>query len=183
MNALCSHLRWIFLLALLLAGFAADASDTTNLVAGSTNTSHGSNETYATYTSPTPAAAATNQASPLVNDALPNPLASLGRVMLMLAVVLALFLAGVWLFRNWQRLTIHRGQVPKLNILETRALGGRQAIYVVGYANERFLIASSPAGINMLTHLQPGEETPATEPLTAPQPTFAATLAQMLKGK
>ena len=44
-----------------------------------------------------------------------------------------LFLGGVWLFRNWQRLVIQRGRAPKLNVLEIRSLGGRQALYVVGY--------------------------------------------------
>ncbi len=114
---------------------------------------------------------------------MPNPLASLGRVMFMLAVVLGLFLGGVWLFRNWQRLTIHRGQAPKLNVLETRSLGGRHALFVVGYEHERFLISSSPAGINMLTHLQPAEETAGNEKPGAPLPNFAQALAEKLTGK
>ena len=38
-----------------------------------------------------------------------------------------------------------------MNVLETRSLGGRQAIYVIGYEQERFLIASSPAGVNFLS--------------------------------
>lgn len=118
-----------------------------------------------------------------LNDPLPSPLASLGRVMLMLAVVLTIFIGGVWLFRNWQRFTVPGGRAPKLNVLESRSLGGRHAIYVIGYENERLLISSSPSGINLLTHLQPSEETAADEKPIAPTPTFAATLAQMLKGK
>ncbi len=118
-----------------------------------------------------------------LNDPLPSPLASLGRVMLMLAVVLTIFIGGVWLFRNWQRFTVPGGRTPKLNVLESRSLGGRHAIYVIGYENERLLISSSPSGINLLTHLQPSEETAADEKPIAPTPTFAATLAQMLKGK
>jgi len=113
----------------------------------------------------------------------PNVAGSLVRVMGMLALVLALFLGGVWLFRNWQRLTMPRGQSPKLNILETRSLGGRHALFVVGYEHERFLIASSPVGINMLTHLHSAEETSGeTQKPAAPQPSFGETLAQMLKG-
>ena len=113
-----------------------------------------------------------------------NVTGSFMRVMAMLAVVLGLFIGGMWLFRNWQRLTINRGSAPKLNILETRSLGGRHAIFVVGYENERFLVASSPAGINMLTHLQSADESaPAENKPATPQPTFASTLAQMLKGK
>lgn len=109
--------------------------------------------------------------------------ASLFRVMGALALVLGIFLAGVWLFRNWQRLAVQRGRAPKLNVLEIRSLGGRQSIYVVGYEQERFLLASSPSGVNFLTHL-PGagnEETGASE--AKPQMPFAQALAQVLKGK
>jgi flagellar biogenesis protein FliO len=107
------------------------------------------------------------------------------RVFGALAIVIAVFLGGVWLFRNWQRFTIHRGHAPKLNVVESRSLGGRHAIYVVGYENERFLISSSPTGINMLTHLRSADETPVSptpDRPAAPQSTFAQTLAQMLKG-
>jgi flagellar biogenesis protein FliO len=108
---------------------------------------------------------------------------SLLRVMGALALVLGIFLAGVWLFRNWQRLAVKGGRAPKLNVLEIRSLGGRQSIYVVGYEQERFLLASSPAGVNFLTHL-PGagnEETGAPE--AKPQMPFSRALAQVLKGK
>jgi flagellar biogenesis protein FliO len=108
---------------------------------------------------------------------------SLLRVMGALALVLGVFLAGVWLFRNWQRLSVRRGRAPKLNVLEIRSLGGRQSIYVVGYEQERFLLASSPAGVNFLTHL-PGagnDEAGASE--AKPQMPFAQALAQVLKGK
>jgi flagellar biogenesis protein FliO len=99
-----------------------------------------------------------------------------------LALVIGLFLAGVWLFRNWQRLSLQRGGRPKLNILETRSLGGRQALYVVGYEQARFLIGASPAGLSLLSHLPEAapEEIPAGPKPATP---FAATLAQLLKGK
>ena len=119
------------------------------------------------------------------NPAMPAPDigASLLRVMGALALVLGIFLAGVWLFRNWQRLAVQRGRAPKLNVLEIRSLGGRQSIYVVGYEQERFLLASSPAGVNFLTHLPSAsnEETNATE--AKPQMPFSQALAQVLKGK
>lgn len=158
-------------------------STETNLVTESisvaTNATNATSEIAATN-----AAVALASISPLQpNDPLPSPLASLGRVMLMLAVVLTIFIGGVWLFRNWQRFTVHRGQAPRLNVIESRSLGGRHAIYVIGYENERLLISSSPTGINLLTHLQPSDEPAATEKPAAPAPTFAATLAQMLKGK
>ena len=126
----------------------------------------------------------TNAASsPLMAPSLPDAGLSLFRVAGSLALVLALFLGGVWLFRNWQRLAIQRGQAPKLNVVETRSLGGRQALYVVGYEQERFLVASSAAGITLLTHLPAAELADETTPanVTSPGQTFAATLAQMLK--
>jgi flagellar biogenesis protein FliO len=112
----------------------------------------------------------------------PDGFTAVLRVFGALALVIGLFLAGVWLFRNWQRLSLQRGNRPKLNILETRALGGRQALYVVGYEQARFLIGASPAGLSLLSHLPEAapEDIPAGPKTATP---FAATLAQLLKGK
>lgn len=122
-------------------------------------------------------------AAPLVAPALPNATASFLRVMGALALVIGIFLAGIWLFKNWQRLAVQRGCRPKLNILETRSLGGRHAIYVVSYEQERFLISSSPAGVNLLSHLPAGTESEAAGAGSSPLPTFTQALAQVLKGK
>jgi flagellar biosynthetic protein FliO len=117
--------------------------------------------------------------SPVVQPP-PESLAwSLFRVFGALALVLGLFLAGVWFFRNWQGLLVRKGRAPKLNVLEARSLGSRQAIYVVGYENQRFLIGSSPTGINLLTHLPPGT---GGEAETAP-PSFTDALQMALRGK
>ena len=105
------------------------------------------------------------------------------RVIGALIFVLAIFLGGVWLFRNWQRLAVKRGQAPKLNVLEVRSLGGRQALYVVGYERERFLLSSSPNGVALVTHLPASEETAATAQSPAPTAVFSQVLAQMLRGK
>lgn len=99
-----------------------------------------------------------------------------------LALVIGIFLGGVWLFRNWQRLAVQRGRAPKLNILETRSLGGRQAIFVVGYERERFLISSSPGGVNLLSHL-PSVVEGETAAKSSPAPSFTQALTQVLKGK
>jgi flagellar biogenesis protein FliO len=128
------------------------------------------------------AAAAEGTNNVALNGSLGDVGASLGRVMLALALVLGIFLGGVWLFRNWQRLTIHRGRAPKLNVIEARSLGGRHALYVVGYEQERFLVAASPAGINLLSHLQPAEAGTTPDP-TPPPPSFAQALTQKLRGK
>jgi flagellar biogenesis protein FliO len=108
---------------------------------------------------------------------------SLLRVTGALALVIGIFLAGVWLLRNWQRLSIQRGRAPKLNVLEIRSLGGRQSIYVVGYEQERFLLASSPAGVNFLTHLPAAGNEGESAAETKPQIPFSQALAQVLKGK
>ncbi len=114
---------------------------------------------------------------------LPDVGASLLRVFGALALVIALFLGGVWLFRNWQRLTTRRSDAPRLNVLEARSLGGRHALYVVGYEQERFLLASSPTGVNLLSHLPAADEVePAREPEPA-APSFTEALTQVLRGK
>ena len=112
---------------------------------------------------------------------LPDVGFSLVRVFGALVLVLALFLAGVWLFKNWQRLAVYKGRVPKLNILEVRPLGGRHALYLVAYEQQRFLISSSPAGINLLTHLPESDAQPA--PAQPPMPNFTDALRQALTGK
>src|SRR5438067_738025 len=87
----------------------------------------------------------------------PSPLPEMGfsvvRVFGSMIVVLALFLGGVWLFKNWQRVAIYKGRTPKLNILEVKSLGNRHALYLVAYEQQRLLVSSSPGGINLLTHL------------------------------
>ena len=123
-------------------------------------------------------------AASLTAPTLPDPAFSVLRIFGALALVIGIFLGGVWLFRNWQRLTQPRGRTPKLNLLETRSLGGRHTLHVVGYQQERFLIAVSPTGVNLLSHLPVAgdEELPAVATAAA-TPSFAGTLAQVLKGK
>ena len=105
------------------------------------------------------------------------------RVFGALALVIGLFLGGVWLFRNWQRVTQH-GRGPKLNVLETRSLGGRHTLHVIGYEQERFLIAASPGGVNLVSHLPVAVETEAcAAEKTSAAPSFAQALTQVLKGK
>lgn len=122
--------------------------------------------------------------APLTTASFPGAGASFLRVMGALALVIGLFLGGVWLFKNWQRLAVQRGRAPKLNILETRSLGGRHAIFVVGYEQERFLISSSPGGVNLLSHLPAaGESETNIAAGNPPLPAFTQALAQVLKGK
>ena len=122
--------------------------------------------------------------SPLTAPGLPDASLSLIRVIGALALVIGLFLGGVWMVRNWQRAGGQGGRTAKLAILETRSLGNRQAIYVVGYERERFLIASSPGGVNLLSHLATAADgEPATGTGGTPAPSFAQALTQVLKNK
>jgi flagellar biogenesis protein FliO len=114
--------------------------------------------------------------------AFPDSGTSLLRVTGALALVLGLFLAGAWFFKNWQRLSLPRGRQPRLNILETRSLGARQAVFVVAYERQRFLVATSPAGVNLLSHLPEAEaaEGEPAEKTAGPMP-FGQALMQALK--
>jgi flagellar biogenesis protein FliO len=74
-----------------------------------------------------------------------------------LALVLALFFGGLWLFRHWQRLAVFQGRSPKLAVIEAKSLGQRHTLYLVGYEQQRMLIAASPGGVTMLTALPEAE--------------------------
>jgi flagellar biogenesis protein FliO len=122
--------------------------------------------------------------APLVAPSLPDAGVSFLRVMGALALVIGIFLGGVWLFKNWQRLAVQRGRTPKLSIFESRSLGGRHAIYVVGYEQERFLISSSPGSVNLLSHLPAATENETNIAAGNPSPpTFTQALAHVLKAK
>jgi len=96
---------------------------------------------------------------------LPNAGASVFRVCGAFFVVVAVFLGGVWLFRNWQRLSVQKNGGAKLSLIEVKSLGQRQAIYVVGYQQQRMLLASSPAGVTLLSHLPAAAEAEKTAPV------------------
>jgi flagellar biogenesis protein FliO len=132
-------------------------------------------------------AADTNGLAPVKLEvpALPSAGPSILRVMGALALVLGIFFGGVWLYRNWQRLTIQRGRTPKLNVVETRPLGGKHALYVIGYEQERFLVSASPTGVSLLTHLPTAAQDSAetTDTTTQAPPSFAQALTKVLKGK
>ena len=89
-------------------------------------------------------------------------------------------LAGVWLVKNWQRLASRGGAAPKLSVLEVKSLGQRQALYVVGYEQQRLLIASSATGLTLLSHLPAADEPP---PEAAPKMSFAEAFHHVLAGK
>ena len=109
---------------------------------------------------------------------LPEVTSSLLRIFGALLLVLALFFGGVWLFRNWQRVAGGGGRPIKLQILEMKAMGNRHALFVVGYEQQRLLVASSPTGITLLDRLPPAVGT-ESETVAAPV-SFAETLRKLL---
>jgi flagellar biogenesis protein FliO len=119
-------------------------------------------------------AAETGETSPPAGFDSPSLFFSLVRVFGALAVVAALFLGGVWLFRNWQRIVLQKGRPPRLSVQEIRSLGARHALYVVGYEQQRFLLSTSPSGVTLLTHLPETDKEDEVAPVAPP--TFADTL-------
>jgi len=100
-------------------------------------------------------AAASGQAAvpPTTLSALPEVGFSVFRVLGALVLVLALFLGGVWVFKHWQHLFLQKGRLARLNVLEVRSLGNRHALYVVGYEQQRMMLAASPSGVTLISHL------------------------------
>ena len=97
-----------------------------------------------------------------------------------LAIVISLFFGAVWLYRNGARFQKPGAAARKLNVLEARSLGARQAIYVVGYEQQRLLIGATPQGLTLLTHLPDGQgsDTPTVMPVS-----FGEALMQTLGRK
>jgi flagellar biogenesis protein FliO len=122
-------------------------------------------------------------ATAATGGALPDAGSSVIRVLGALALVTAIFLGGVWLFKNWQRLNLKRGNAPRLNVIEVKSLGQRQTLVVVGYEQQRMLLASSPAGVTLVTHLPTVEEGETAAPTAAPRMSFTEAFQQVLSRK
>ena len=84
-------------------------------------------------------------------------LESLVQLIGMLLLVLGLFAAFAWSVKRWRLLPQMRGAQNRLQILETKSLGQRNSLMVVGYGEERFLIGTNSTGIQLLGQL-PGEK-------------------------
>lgn len=112
--------------------------------------------------------------------ALPDAGTSMLRVFGALLIVLSLFFGGVWLFKNSQRVLGRPNGASKLNVLEVKSLGNRQALYVVGYGRQRMLLGSSPVGVSLVSQLPEASE---QEPPQAVMPSFGETLQRVLNRK
>lgn len=100
------------------------------------------------------------------------------RVVGALVFVLALFLAGVWLVRHRPFPAGRGSRLGKFQILECRALGARHCLYVAGYEKQRFLLASSPAGVTLLAQLPDAGELANQE--TVPPVAFRDVIQRLL---
>ena len=118
-----------------------------------------------------------------ITSGLPDVAGSVVRMLAGLAFVLALFFGGVWLFKNWQRVSRVKSK-SKLNVFEARSLGPRQALYVVGYNEQRFLVAASQAGISLISALPEAAQEADTAPaVTNGASAFAQVLQNVLGRK
>lgn len=130
----------------------------------------------------TAATAAGAEAEPAMGSALPDTGAALARVAGSLLIVFAILFAGVWLVKNWRRLAPRNGRLPRLRLLETQPLGGRQGLHVVCFDRQRFLISAGPTGVNLLSELpelEPAEQEEQQHAVAAPS-AFARALQQMM---
>lgn len=104
------------------------------------------------------------------------------RILLALGLVMAVLFGGAWVFRRMPQWAGNRGVQPRLRVLEVKVLGGKHALFVVGYDQQRLLVGSSPTGINLIDRLPPESEPPGADPAGNPAPpSFVAALAQILR--
>lgn len=95
--------------------------------------------------------------------------------------VIALFFVAVWAMRNSQRFLTRKTGAAKLNVLEMRSLGNRNALYVIGYEQQRFLVSSSTTGVQLVAHLPQAEA--AADTATPAPVSFGEALTQVLGRK
>lgn len=85
-------------------------------------------------------------------------------------VVVGVFFAVVWGLRRWQNAAANRSGQPLLRIVESRGIGPRQTLHVVECGDQRFLLAGTPAGVQMLSALSPSAAVPEPASQSAPSP-------------
>jgi flagellar biogenesis protein FliO len=60
---------------------------------------------------------------------------------------------GLWAFRKWGANKLPGSGGTRLKVEETLALGDRRFVSILKVDEERFLIALSPQGVNLMTRL------------------------------
>jgi flagellar biogenesis protein FliO len=92
-----------------------------------------------------------------------NPTVSILRLLGAFIFVVALFLIGVWVFKNWRGLVFKNVKKSNLKVVEVKHIGNRQALFVVGYNRKRMLLGVTSSTINFLSEL-PDDEDAQNEP-------------------
>ncbi len=114
------------------------------------------------------------------------PAQSLGEVFIRtmgaFLIVIALVLAVAWGFRRSKLFGLVHAGSSHLRILESKSIGARHTLHVVAYGEQRFLIADTPTGTNLIAPVEAPAASPVTEPVPAPG-TFAEKLRALLDGK
>ncbi|HEX4845992.1 MAG TPA: flagellar biosynthetic protein FliO, partial [Geothrix sp.] len=86
-------------------------------------------------------------------EAAPSGLRAFGSLVL----VLGLAGASLWALKKYGRGRIPGGGGGKLRVEETLALGDRRYVSILDAEGERFLIALTPQGIQLISRLDPGD--------------------------
>jgi flagellar biogenesis protein FliO len=86
-------------------------------------------------------------------DAQPSGLRTFGSLVL----VLGLAGASLWALKKYGRGRVPGGGGGKLRVEETLALGDRRFVSILEAEGERFLIALTPQGIQLISRLDPGD--------------------------
>jgi flagellar biogenesis protein FliO len=71
-----------------------------------------------------------------------------------LITVLSIFFLGVIIFKKYGTLLQNKASQGQLKVLECRALNQRNAVYVLDYCGERFLVATGQQGSPEVTPLK-----------------------------
>jgi flagellar protein FliO/FliZ len=99
------------------------------------------------------------------------PAASSGELILRMfggmLLVLAVMFAAVWALKRWRFLPGANGGKAHLKLVESKTIGARQSIMVVGYDEKRFLVATTSQGVSLLTNLP--DAAPELESEKAPE--------------
>ena len=78
---------------------------------------------------------------------------TLGRMLGALALVFAVLIGALWIYRHWQQFLLQRTPVSGLRVVDVKSLGQRLSVYVVAYRHQQFLIGGSPNGLSLLSPL------------------------------
>lgn len=117
-------------------------------------------------------------------NAMANPVSGLQvlRVVLGLGAVLALLLAGLWVFKRLggKTLRVSRGQI---RVLSSLSVGNRARLLLVDVQGTRLLLGAAPQRVELITRLDQEPEHGDQEPGCSKSSSFMGQLAQHLQAR